>query len=386
MKIAVIGAGHAGVEAARCAAESGIEVVLFSSESVWPYFRPRLVAVAFGQAEPDAIRMHPAAWYADRKIEVVLDQPITAGNLADGRLITKAGERIFDGLVLATGSLPIMPSLGRSAPGRVLPLWSMRHAEQIRRLIGPGHRVAVVGGGILGIETALRAVEAGMRATIVERLDRLMPMHFGSRASSVLLRRIAQKGIEVRLGRLVTQATEDKEAGRVDLALDDGDALPVELCVVAIGARPDLALARQCGLETERGARVNPHLQTSAPRVFAAGDLVMFQGVTRCSVREAVAQGRSAALNLVAHLNGQPMAAYHPTPMPLTFKARDFELYSAGELARQGCSELCLEGTTDDVYRALVVSEGRSVGVQLVGTGEGFDELLRGLGGPVGTR
>lgn len=384
MNIAVIGAGHAGVEAARCLAEAGAKVVLFSSESVLPYFRPRLVAVAFGQAEPDAIRMHPPAWYAARRIELELDHPVTAGDLAAGRVASRSEECVFNGIVLATGSLPFLPPFAAAAPERILPLWTLNHAGQIRGLIRPGGRVVIVGGGILGIEIALRAVEAGMHAIIAERMERLMPVHFGVRASAVLLRRIEQKGVEVHTKRLVVRASEDTEASRVDLELDNGAVLSADVCVAATGAKPELSLAQRCGLESGLGILVNPYLQTNVPRVFAAGDVVLFHGVTRCSVREAAAQGKAAALNLMAHLKGLPMAAHQPASVPLTFKFMGVELYAAGEPAREGDGEICLEGATEDVYRSVIVREGRSVGVQMIGSGAGFDELVQGLGKPFG--
>ena len=384
MNVAVIGAGHAGVEAARCLAEAGAKVAVFSADSVLPYFRPRLVAVAFGQAEPDAIRMHPPGWYADRRIDLVLDHRITAGDLAAGRVVSGSGDRAFDGIVMATGSLPVLPPFAAAAPERILPLWNLNHAGRIRRLVRPGGRAVVVGGGILGIEAALRAAEAGMHAVIVECMERLMPVHFGARASAVLLRRMERKGVEVHTKRIVGRALEDTATGRAVLELDNGIALTADICVVAMGARPDLSLAQQAGLAEERGIRVNDYLQTSAPRVFAAGDVVMFRGVSRCSAREAVAQGKSAALNLIALLRGQPMAAYKSAYAPLSFKSAGIELYAAGEPARAGYDEICLDGTSEDVYRAIVAREGRSVGVQMVGSGAGFDELVQGLGKPTG--
>jgi NADPH-dependent 2,4-dienoyl-CoA reductase/sulfur reductase-like enzyme len=109
MRIAVVGAGHAGVEAARVAAEAGAEVHLFSAESGLPYFRPRLPAVAFGLEEPQAIQMRPAEWYAKKGICLHLHTAVEAFDGQALELTTGGQTSRFDGIVLATGALPIVP-------------------------------------------------------------------------------------------------------------------------------------------------------------------------------------------------------------------------------------------------------------------------------------
>jgi len=374
MQLAVIGAGHAGMEAAKAAAEAGIGVTLFSAETVLPYFRPRLPAVAFGQESQDAIRMKPPEWFTKQAIDLRLDSPVTALDPTAGRL-TVAGETLaFDAAVLATGAMPVLPPFVAGCPERVLPLWSAAQAQAIRALVRPGGHVVVVGGGILGIEAGLRAREAGMRVTMVEKLERLMPMQFGPPASAFLLQQITAKQIDVRLGQSVQKAEPAGTAVRI--ALDRGVVLEADFAVVCIGARPGVSLAARAGLAVERGVCVDDHLRTSCQRLFAAGDLIQFQGVSRCSARDAAAQGRVAGANAAAQLTGKPLGVYASEGTPLMFKSKDVEMYALGEPGGTGCTEWFPTGTAGTAFRALVLRAGRAVGAQLIGTRQGLDDYL----------
>ncbi len=371
MKIGIIGAGHAGVEAAKAARESGAEVTLFSNEAVAPYYRPRLVALAFGQAELSAIQIKPLEWYAQQKIDLRLASNVTGiephkrGVHVDGKFET------FDGLVMALGGVPIVPPFVKDGGGFIWPLWNIGHAESIRGHVGKGKRLVVIGGGILGIEAALHGVEAGMSVTVVELMDRLMPAQFGARASYTLLRALEERGIRVLLGHGITTAKPG--ASSVVLGLDNGEPVETELCLVSIGARPDKVLAAAAGLACERGVRVDETLQTEVPQCYAAGDMIQFKGVTRCSIKESSAQGKLAGLNLIATLQGRAGQPYMPETIPLTFRSKDFEIYAIGEVSSPDSEEQILDGSTETLVRALVLRNAVPVGVQMIGTREGFD-------------
>lgn len=380
MDIAIIGAGHAGVEAARVAAEAGARVTLYGDEGVLPYYRPRLVALAFGELRLENMFQHPAAWFAERQIALRCDAPVTALDPAGLRVTAGGIPEAFDALILANGAVPLLPAFAAVAPEAVLPLWTARQADGIHARVRAGARVVVLGGGILGLEAALRAVAAGLRVHLVERMPHLMPAQFGPRASRVLRRRLEAKGIGLSLGRTLTGVARGADGLR--LVLDDGAGLEADLILVSMGARPGLALAQAAGLTTDRGVAVDRQLRTSAPRVFAAGDVAQCAGLTRCSVREALAQGRVAGANAVALLAGRPLQAYRPETLPLAFKNGDFELYALGQPGGDGHEEDVLDGSTELVLRSLVKRNNVTVGVQMIGTREGFDALAAQVPAP----
>jgi len=371
MKIGIIGAGHAGVEAAKAARENGADVTLFSNENVVPYYRPKLVALAFGQAEFTSIQIKPLDWYAQQNITLRLATEVTGLDLLKHGVTTAQGSESFDGLVMALGSVPVLPPFVKDGGGFIFPLWNVRHAEAIRSHVGKGKRLVIVGGGILGIEAALHGIESGMSVTIVELMNRLMPAQFGARASSALLRGLEERGIQVILGHGIASAKAN--ASSVTLGLDQGEPLEADLCLVSIGARPDKALANSAGVSCERGVLVDGSLQTQFPQCYAAGDMIQVDGVTRCSMKEASAQGKLAALNLIASMKGGVGQMYKPETIPLTFRSKNFEIYAIGEVSCSGAEEHILDGSTETLIRALVLKDGVPVGVQMIGTREGFD-------------
>ncbi len=372
MSIAIIGAGHAGVEAAQAAAQAGAHVTLFSAERVLPYFRPRLTAYAFGQADAAALHMHPAEWYPAHGIDLLLNTRVAALDPLTGTVLAAGQSRRFDAVVVATGARPIaLPSAGAPHPA-VLPLWDWDHAEAIRARVRKGGRLVVIGGGILGIEAALRALELGMHVRIIERMERLMPAQFGTRASDVLRHRLSVRGIDVRTGRSVAALTPDGN-DRVAVGLDDGSVFDADVCLTSVGARPDAALPAQALLAVERGLVVGPDLQTSSTACFAAGDVVQHQGLTRCSAREAAAQGRIAGANAAAPHSGRAVQTYQPETLPLMFRNGDFEIYAIGEPGGEGYEEHLLPTAAERTIRALIKRDGIPVGVQMIGTREEFD-------------
>lgn len=374
-RVGIIGAGHAGVEAAVAARRGGAaSVVLFSDEAVPPCFRPRLPEVAFGQAPLEAILVHPASWYAARGIELRLQAAVREIDPAAPAAVSAAGRERFDALVLATGALPLMPPLEGLTPGMpVLPLWRAADTARIRARVVPGRRMVVIGGGILGIEAALRGREAGLEVIIVERLPRLLPLQLGPAASAVVLDILARRGLDVRLGRVIV-AAESRGNGLL-LRLDEGGSLTADMALAATGARPNAALAAAAGLRVDRGVIVDETLRTSSPAVFAAGDVAQTGPPARCALRTATLQGRVAGANAAADNDG--LRRYNGAEAPVAFKTRELELYSAGTPAPgEGEHEERLDdGTLPHVYRAVIRRGGQIVGVQMVGTREGFDAL-----------
>jgi NAD(P)H-nitrite reductase large subunit len=375
MRIGIIGAGHAGFEAAGAASDAGADVVLFGKEKCLPYWRPRLTALAFGQVAPASMFIRPAEWYVTKRIDLRPDAEVSGIDGAGPAVM--AGGRIerFDGLILCVGAEPVRPPSFAAAGLAVSVLWNMAHANALRSRIRAGGTMVIIGGGILGVEAALLAAGFGMHVVVVEKAERLMPAQFGVRASRLLEKRLTSKGIQVLAGRL---ATHFAPAGNDEaiVTLNDGSVIGPCICLVSIGAAPCLALAVAAGLKTDRGVLVDSSLQTSVPFVFAAGDVAQIGGITRCSIREAVTQGRIAGRNAVAAVRGEPRHEYVPQTLPLMFKSGDFELYTVGPPGGDEYEEHFLEGSSEDVLRALVRKHGRLCGVQMIGTRHGFDDYL----------
>jgi NAD(P)H-nitrite reductase large subunit len=381
MKIGIIGAGHAGVKAAETAAALGCEVVLYSNEHGLPYYRPRLIAAAFGQAEVQDLQMHPAEWYREKNIDLRLETHI--GMVNSSELIVQPSQdasQQFDALVIASGAGPFLPPFMTEAPGGVFPLWNLQHAEGIRTRVEQGRHMVLIGGGILGIEAALRALDAGMTVDIVERMDRLMPAQLGVTASNWLSNYLQERGVGIYVHHSVEQL-QAVDHDRVAVGLDAGQhRLIADLVVVSVGARRDLLLPENMGLRLKRGVHVAPTLETSVPGVFAAGDIVEMDGLNRCSALDATKQGQLAAQNAVRFLQEEERVEYQETDGAVNFRFGDFEVHSVGALVDDKTNEVILDLNRETGCRSLVLKEGRIAGVQMVGTGEGFKDYKARMG------
>jgi len=375
MRIGVIGAGHAGVEAAGAAAASGAQVTLFSAEPVMPYFRPRLVALAFGQVELDAIRIHPEQWYRDRGITLSLNSPVTSYDAASGVVTSKGQAHSFDGVIISTGAMPVIPSFAAAVRNNLLPLWSQANAIQLRTMAGAGKSIVVVGGGAIGIEAALRASDVGMRVVMVESRNGLMAGRLAPAVAKALSERLLEKRIRILTARSVKHAS-DVAGGRVLLVTGTDDGIEADIVLLCIGSIRDLSVARQAGLGVDTGILVDDRLQTDLPNVFACGDVVQVGGRISNSAREAVAQGRIAGANICAalsHRNKDMLEYVRPTDL-VSLKHHDCELHVAGLAANEGCEIELLAGSDDRTCRAIITRNGNVAGVQMMGTGLDFQK------------
>ncbi len=366
---AVVGAGHAGVEAAVALAAAGHAVDLWSDESGLPYFRPRLIAVAFGQADPGAIAIKPEAFYAKAGIALRHE----AATALDAAARTVNG-RAYDGIVLAQGSRPFVPPFAGEGVGRLMPLWTLADALRIRAAAQPGRRLTVIGGGVLGLEAALRAVQAGLRVTVVEAAPCLLGGALGEGAGAVLRATLEAKGIALRVGVGVAAVG----TGAVTLA--DGAEIPDDLVLCSAGARPNVALAEAAGFASDGGLRTRPDLSL-APCVYAAGDLARpTEARPVCAVRRATAMGALAARNLLAETEGQPTQPWADPVLPLFMKVGDVEFHTLGDVRSPDLEERRVDdGNQPGVWQSVLFRGEAPVGLRWVGTRTGFPEWERRL-------
>ena len=378
MRIGIIGGGHAGTEAAKAARQAGADtVVVYSGEAVPPYSRPRLVALAFQQAAVDELWLKPADWYAATGIELRLATPVTGVRPATGEIEAAGVWETYDAVVLAIGAAPIRPVIA-GPEGALLPLWSYEQALAVRNRFQPGDTLLVLGGGILGVEAALRAAGAGLKPILVEKCPGLMPTQFAPAAGAILRTLLERQGVTVRTGVSLTAAAPAQAAGQWRYQLDDGNTVEARGAILSIGARPALEVARRAGLPVDRGVVVTDTLLAGG-RVFAAGDITQFAGGTRCSVREALGQGKVAGANAAAAAAGNPLQLYRYQPAPLQFAFNEIVLCSAGDPGVAGDAEVETLPAPPAAYRALVRRATRLAGVQMIGTKQDFDQYVRQL-------
>jgi 3-phenylpropionate/trans-cinnamate dioxygenase ferredoxin reductase subunit len=294
----IVGAGHAGGRAALTLREEGYSgrLILIGDEAHLPYERPPLSkGLLQGSIDLAGCSLCDEARLAELDIEHIAGNPVRQLDPAQQRLQLADGQWLaYAGLLLATGGrarrLP-------QAQANVLYLRTHDEALALKAALRPGARLVVVGGGFIGLEVAATARSLGCHVTLLEAGPRLAGRVLPQVISEALLDVHRLHGVEVRLN--VALESIDVDA----VVLVDGQRLPCDLVVVGIGMQPNIELAAAAGLDIGQGIRVDAHLRTSAPNVYAAGDVCEFrldgEYQRQETWRNAEAQGRHAALNLL---------------------------------------------------------------------------------------
>lgn len=361
----IIGNGVAGVTAAQSIARArpGADLHIYAAEPYPYYRRPQLPDYIAGIVAEADIFYRPPEWYEQQGIRVHLNAPVAELDPSAYRLRLNDGAVVpYDRLLLATGGRAWTPPIEGADRRGVFTLRTLDDARAIRQFAQSARRGVVVGGGLLGLETARALRALGLEVTVLEFAPYLMPRQLDREGAAVLETLLRKMDIQTVTG-VITEAILGDGAVRA-VRLKDGREFPADLVICSTGIRPDVALARQAGLMVARGVVVDQHLQTSAPDVYAAGDVAEAGGIIYGIVPAAIEQARVAAANMVA-----PGSTTYSGTLPVTtLKVVGAELTSLGECVVEGADLLQLRRADpqNGRYRKLALRDGRIVGAILL--------------------
>jgi 3-phenylpropionate/trans-cinnamate dioxygenase ferredoxin reductase subunit len=362
----VVGGGMAAAHAVAALRESGFagRVLLIGAEEHLPYERPPLSkGYLTGDSTRESTLVHPAEWYGEHGVELMLGAPATGLHL-DGHLVTVGDSQVsYDRLLLATGSSARRLPAADDSGAPVAYLRTVDDADRIRTALRPGSQVAILGGGWIGLEVASAARAAGCDVLIVEPLAQPLLRVLGSEIGAAFAGLHRSHGVDLRTGTNLVDITSRPAAGdgtRAVLRLDDGSTVEADLLVVGIGAVPGTALAASAGLEVDNGVLTDEQLRTSHPDVFAAGDIANALHPTlgrRVRVEHwdnAMAQGATAARNMLG-----AEEAY--AAMPYFFSDQyDLGMEYVGHIGPDGYDEVVVRGDpSSGVFSAFWMQQDR---------------------------
>ena len=272
----IVGASLAGAKAAETLREEGFDgpIVLIGEETEQPYERPPLSKdYLLGKAGRETIYVHPRPWYAEHGVDLRLGVRVADIDAAAHEVRLADGSRVgYARLLLTTGSAPRPLTVPGAGSAGVLYLRRVADSDQIRAAFQGAARVAVVGGGWIGLETAAAARAAGVEVTILEAGELPLLRVLGREAALVFAGLHRDHGVDLRCGVQVAEITSS--GGRADgVRLADGTRVPADAVIVGVGITPNIQLAEQAGLKTGNGIITDARLRTSDPDVYAAGDV-----------------------------------------------------------------------------------------------------------------
>jgi 3-phenylpropionate/trans-cinnamate dioxygenase ferredoxin reductase subunit len=302
----IIGAGECGGRAALALRDLGFEgpVTLVGDEPHLPYERPPLSKEAMADETPVIKAIASDELLAERSIRHIHSVRATAIDRAAHLVHMSDGSTLaYDKLLIATGSVPRklpMPGLG----SRCVYLRTFNDALAIRAHLNAGNRVAIIGGGFIGLELAAAARKLGATVTVIEAQPRILMRGVPAEIAAIVRKAHETEGVTMLTGQGIAAITDDGALVRITLA--DGQDVAADLAVIGIGAVPVTALAAEAGLAIDNGIAVDDRLQTQDPDIFAAGDCCSFPlaiyGGRRVRLeawRNAQEQGALAARNML---------------------------------------------------------------------------------------
>ncbi|PIT72086.1 nitrite reductase large subunit NirB [Limnohabitans sp. JirII-31] len=388
LKLVMIGNGMAGVrtlEELIKLTPDLYDITVFGAEPHPNYNRILLSPVLAGEQTMDEIVLNPFDWYRDNGITLHAGWKVTEVDRVK-RLVTAenaTGERRtapYDRLLLATGSNPFMlPIPGRELDG-VLAYRDMADTQAMIDAAKKYQHAVVIGGGLLGLEAANGLMKRGMQVTVVHVAEWLMERQLDRVAGGMLQRSLEARGMQFRLGAQTQELLGDANGRVKSVLFKDGTHVPAELVVMAVGIRPNTALAEQMRLHCERGIVVSDTLQTvTDPRIYAVGECAAHRGIAYGLVAPLFEQGKVLANHLAEYGIGRYTGSLTSTKLKVT----GIDLFSAGDFMGStdgSTEEIVLSDPHDGVYKKLVIRNDQLIGACLYGDtvdGSWYFKLLR---------
>jgi 3-phenylpropionate/trans-cinnamate dioxygenase ferredoxin reductase component len=272
----IVGASLAGAKAAETLRAEGFDgrLVMIGAENERPYERPPLSKdYLLGKAERDTIYVHPAQWYAEHDVDLRLGVAATGLDPVGHEVTLADGSRVgYTKLLLTTGSSPRRLHVPGADLDGVLYLRSVQDSDRLKEAFAAASRVAVIGGGWIGMETAAAARAAGAEVTVLEAAELPLLRVLGREVAEVFASLHRDHGVEMRTGVQCAEITGT--GGRADgVLLTGGSRVPADVVVVGVGITPNTQLAAQAGVKVENGVIVDERLRSSDPDIYAAGDV-----------------------------------------------------------------------------------------------------------------
>ncbi len=361
--IVIIGAGIAGLSAAESARVTAPQatILLLTREEELPYYRLNLTRYLAKEIPAEALPVHPESWYREHDIGIRLGAEVTAITPERKQIEIKGSAPLtYDRLILAMGAHPFVPPIAGANRQNIVTLRTKKDADQILRLCAPGSRCVVVGGGVLGLETAAALARGKARVSLLEGFSRLLPRQLNARASSYLEKSATDLGIELVTDARIKQFDGDEVLRSV--VLESGQVIAADLVIITAGVRTNSYLPRLAGLSVKEGVVVDSRLQTSCSDIYAAGDLAEYQSIAYGTWAPAQFQGTIAGMN-AAGGNSQ----FGGIPRSHTLKVLDVDMISMGLVQPTDASYKCYEIMAPEQYGLLVFRDDRLKGSILVG-------------------
>ena len=380
MKLVVVGNGMAGmrtVEELLKIAPDMYDITVFGDEPYPNYNRIMLSPVLANEQTIDDIILNSREWYAENNITLHTNARINKIDRKARTVTTENGVTAeYDRLLLATGSKPFMlPIPGADLYG-VLGYRDIKDTNDMIAAAKKHKHAVVIGGGLLGLEAANGLKIQGMDVTVIHKNEWLLERQLDKTAGKMLQKSLEERGLKFLLNK-DTEQLIGKEGRVAAVRFKDGQEIPADLVVMAVGIRPNYALAESAGIHCNRGIVVNDTMQTYDPRIYSVGECVSHRGISYGLVAPLFEMAKVCA----THLANFGIGLYKGSVTSTKLKVTGIDLFSAGDfMGGDDTEEILLHDAVGGVYKKLIIKDDTIIGAVLYGDttdGAWYFQMLR---------
>jgi nitrite reductase (NADH) large subunit len=374
-KLVLVGNGMAGVRAIEeilKISREKFEITIFGSEPHPNYNRILLSKVLQGDTKVIDITLNDWDWYQENNIRLYTGETVIKIDSDKKVVLTDKGRvELYDELIIATGSLPfILPIPGADKKG-VTAFRDIKDTDEMLAASKQYNKAAVIGGGLLGLEAARGLLNLGMDVSVIHLAPYLMERQLDPTAGKLLQIELEKQGMKFLLEKQTQEILgNDRTEG---LKFSDGTKLEADLVVMAVGIKPNVALAKESGISVNRGIIVNDYLQSDVPHIYAVGECAEHNGIAYGLVAPLYEQGKVLSKTIC----GMETDPYHGSVVSTQLKVSGVEVFSAGDFIEgEGKKAIKVFDEQDGIYKKIVLRGNQIVGAVLFGDSSDGNRLF----------
>ena len=379
-KIIIIGASAAGISAAKeiRTVNNAAKISIITEENHMPYYRPYLTEYIKDKSVEDRSNfyLNKEEWYKKNNINIILGEKVMEINYLNKTIKTEKDRELpFDKLILANGSTPFVPMKGAIEKENVFTIRTLDDARAVHSFTNKIEKVSIIGGGLLGLEIANALMLKKLDITIIELVERILPMQLDNEGSYMLESIIKENNIKIYLNSTVESLIGENRI--TSLRLKSGEEIYTDMVLFSIGVKASIELAKKCGIKTNRGIIVNEKMETNIPDIYACGDVAEFE---RCIAlwMPAIKQGRVAGLRTIGN-----EAVFKAEDYPAVLNSFGTRIFSIGDICKNQDYEnyITMENKfpEEKIYKKLYFKDEKLVGGILIGDNEKSTSLKNGI-------
>ena len=374
----ILGSGAAGFYAASAIRERDKtgSIVMVSNEPYRPYNRPMLTKSLMADLTEEQIEIQNEKWFEEQNIRLVLGKEIEAIHTDTKEVVLEGGMKLtYTKLVYALGSESFIPPIPGHDKEGVAAIRRLEDTRKIEKMLPNVKNVVVIGGGVLGLEAAWELKKAKCNVTVLELAPKLMARQLDDAAGDMLKLISENQGIQIHTGVQIEEIQGDSHVTGVKLG--SGEVIPAELVIMSCGVRANTQLAKEAGIEIDRGVIVNEKMETNISDIYACGDCAQYNNINYAIWPQAVEQGKVAGASAAGD-----EAVYETVPAALSFHGMKTALFAAGD---NGKNPNLIYKTVEfkdmgkKQYRKYYFLNNRLCGVILIGDVSRMAELTQAL-------